>query len=268
MSARAERRKKRKEQFARSDIPTNEGCFGYCSQCDEFHTLDTQLARPYAIELMQLLDFHQRIDFTIPLEKANEVFKLDFIYQHMGQMFGVLLCEKSNGEKVVLKAFSARHQYVWNCLGWVPPLVNPEEYIALEKKGDELIKPLTEQIENTLRETPLWHELRKKRKMTSHQVMYDFYQLYELQNFKGERAGLEQVFVPNSSPQIPMGTGDCCAPKLLCEAARQGLRPLSIAEFYWGKGTLDGARIQGQFYPSCEKRCQPILGFLLCGIKK
>ena len=29
-----------------------------------------------------------------------------------------------------------------------------------------------------------------------------------------------------------------------------------------------GGRVSGEFYPSCEARCRPILGFMLCGLKE
>ena len=39
----------------------------------------------------------------------------------------------------------------------------------------------------------------------------------------------------SSSPMmLPGGTGDCCAPKLLADAAARGLRPVGIAEFFLG----------------------------------
>lgn len=60
---------------------------------------------------------------------------------------------------------------------------------------------------------------------------------------------------------IPTGTGDCCAPKLLVEAARRNLRPLGMAEFWWGPDSAE--RRAGEFYTACKARCQPLLGALL-----
>jgi tRNA pseudouridine32 synthase/23S rRNA pseudouridine746 synthase len=61
---------------------------------------------------------------------------------------------------------------------------------------------------------------------------------------------------------LPTGSGDCCAPKLLAWAARAGLRPLALAELWWGGGTV-GDKRPGHFYPACQARCQPLLGPLL-----
>ena len=75
---------------------------------------------------------------------------------------------------------------------------------------------------------------------------------------------LDTAVVPGTP--ITGGMGECCAPKLLNHAARNGLKPLSIAEFFWGEGPMLRRRVSGKFYPSCEARCQPLLGFMLCGL--
>lgn len=59
----------------------------------------------------------------------------------------------------------------------------------------------------------------------------------------------------------PTGTGDCCAPKLLHWASQLSLKPLSLAEIWWGPDTEN--RHKGEFYPPCEERCRPLLGALL-----
>lgn len=62
---------------------------------------------------------------------------------------------------------------------------------------------------------------------------------------------------------LPTGTGDCCAPKLLYHAARNGWRPLEMAEMWVGPASVNGQRQPGVFYGACENRCQPLLGPLL-----
>ncbi len=60
----------------------------------------------------------------------------------------------------------------------------------------------------------------------------------------------------------PTGTGDCCAPKLLAWAVRHRLRPLAMAEMWWGPTSV-GDKVAGRFYPACLDRCQPLLGPLM-----
>lgn len=95
--------------------------------------------------------------------------------------------------------------------------------------------------------------------------MQDIHSLYRLHNFRGEQCSLFDLFGDTNG--IPTGTGDCCAPKLLNLAARNGLQPLGLAEFYWGKTNKSASRQEGYFYPACQDKCGPILGFLLCGLE-
>ena len=66
---------------------------------------------------------------------------------------------------------------------------------------------------------------------------------------------------------IPGGAGDCAGPKLLQYAHDHGLRPVALAEFWWGDPTPAGGRHHGVFYPACRGRCAKILPFMLEGIE-
>ena len=64
----------------------------------------------------------------------------------------------------------------------------------------------------------------------------------------------------------PGGTGDCAAPKLLEYAYKNGLRPLAMGEFWYGKSPETAVRTHGHFYPSCTSKCGPLLGYMLKGL--
>ena len=64
-----------------------------------------------------------------------------------GQMFGILVCTDSNGNEVVLKAFSGQFRSVWNIPGWAPPLLSESEFARITEKTDKAIHELTAQIE-------------------------------------------------------------------------------------------------------------------------
>ncbi|WP_427162876.1 pseudouridine synthase [Aliinostoc sp. HNIBRCY26] len=104
-------------------------------------------------------------------------------------------------------------------------------------------------------------ELKQKRKAISRQLQTQMHAAYSLMNFLGQSLSLQQL-MPNG---LPTGTGDCCAPKLLHYAATHGLKPLAMAEFWWGTSHQD--KVQGEFYGACAERCQPLMGFLLSGLK-
>jgi tRNA pseudouridine32 synthase/23S rRNA pseudouridine746 synthase len=85
---------------------------------------------------------------------------------------------------------------------------------------------------------------------------------YRLENFEDESIMLEELFEPFPPPG---GAGDCAAPKLIAYACRSNLKPLALAEFWWGRGSAGGERHHGAWYPSCRSKCEPILPWMLKG---
>ncbi len=127
--------------------------------------------------------------------------------------------------------------------------------LKAERKG--LLAPLLIEQQEILEQA---RSLKRERKATSRALQAKMHAAYRLPNAAGHTAQLEEAF--DGPP--PSGVGDCCAPKLLVEATRRGLRPLGMAEFWFGAPSRDGSKQPGVFYGPCAERCQPILGHLLC----
>ncbi len=125
-----------------------------------------------------------------------------------------------------------------------------------KRQRDEALQPL--QVVINRADTRI-RELKQQRKQISRKLQAQMHEAYSVMNFLGNSSSLQQLM-----PQIPTGTGDCCAPKLLHYAAINKWKPLAIAEFWWGESTQD--KIPGEFYGACVERCQPLMGFLLSGI--
>ncbi len=106
-------------------------------------------------------------------------------------------------------------------------------------------------------------QLKQQRKEVSRQLQAQMHAHYSLTNFAGKSLSLQQL-MPSGS--MPTGTGDCCAPKLLHYAATCHLKPLAMAEFWYGADSISEHKIQGEFYGACLERCQPLMGFLLSGL--
>ncbi|MBX7117089.1 MAG: RluA family pseudouridine synthase [Myxococcaceae bacterium] len=105
--------------------------------------------------------------------------------------------------------------------------------------------------------------LRRLRHIVSLEVSRQLYDTYLFENALGNQTTLRGLFFPH----VPSsGTGDCAAPKLLVYALRHGLKPLAMAEFWWGAAPPGGARTEGHFYPACKDKCGPLLPFLLNGL--
>jgi hypothetical protein len=238
---------------------------GYCADCGEAHSLPSDHAIPHALKLMQELELHKCLDFDLPEKQRDPELSTDWLYSDMrGKMFGVLVCEDEAGNEIVLKAFSSKYNGFRSVPSWVPPVVDEARFDAEIEAGNQVIHPLTERIEQLKKGTPEYDALVSERKAVSRPVLEKLLALYTFRNFRNETRSLQQAFL--SGKRIAIGTGDCCAPKLVSYAAKNNLRPKSIAEFFWGKETVSGDRQQGQFYGACTERCQPLLGYLLCGL--
>ena len=105
--------------------------------------------------------------------------------------------------------------------------------------------------------------LERLRRVVSQETMRIIWNSYRLTNFAGETTTLRALF-PGGDP--PSGAADCAAPKLLHAARAMQLRPLALAEFWWGAPPPGGGRVEGTFFPACREKCGPVLPFLLRGV--
>lgn len=111
-------------------------------------------------------------------------------------------------------------------------------------------------------------------KQMSQELQLWLFHQYRMLNAKGETKDLVDIWqgyhcsprIRNKYPLPPGGTGDCCAPKLLQYAFSHGLRPVCMAEFWWGESPKSEIRHHGQFYPACRGKCKPILTWMLQGL--
>ncbi len=236
---------------------------GFCTTCGTVHSLGEGNSRQYALELMEQLERHECLDFEAAVATRHPSLATNYLWgDARGQMFGVMECEDRDGNPVILKAFSCQYDGEWLIDGWVPPLLDPKQFYDLIAEPDKQINIRTRTLQGMEKFNPDYRALSDERKALSQQLMKDIHALYHLTNFHGETRALADLLPGN----IPMGVGECCAPKLLNYAALNGLKPLGLSEFYWGKENKSGTRQHKQFYPACVEKCQPILGFMLCGI--
>lgn len=105
--------------------------------------------------------------------------------------------------------------------------------------------------------------LDRLRRIVSRRLMKRIHDSYDVVNARGERRSLRTLYAPD---EPPAGAGDCAAPKLFAHAFRNGLRPLALAEFWWGEAPAGGGRVSGVYYPACRNKCGPLLPFMLEGL--
>lgn len=125
-----------------------------------------------------------------------------------------------------------------------------------------------EQAESTFHNphATLLKSLQLQRKQMSDELQRWLFAAYRMLNAKGEERDLIDIFREYTHAMTPAGAGDCCAPKLLQYAYQHRLRPVCMAEFWWGESPVSEIRHHLHYYPACRSKCLPILTHMLKGL--
>lgn len=108
--------------------------------------------------------------------------------------------------------------------------------------------------------------LKESRKQKSNALQQKLFQQYRFLNYHKEEQDLLDIFEQTALQQPPAAAGDCAAPKLLQYAYLNELKPLALAEFWWGESPKSEIRKHLHYYPACRGKCEPILGHMLQGL--
>ncbi|MDE6317047.1 MAG: RluA family pseudouridine synthase, partial [Muribaculaceae bacterium] len=108
--------------------------------------------------------------------------------------------------------------------------------------------------------------MKEKRRSDSEALQSWLFTNFRVLNARGESKCLSDIFAGTSMKIPPSGAGECCAPKLLQAAYLRGLRPVAMAEYWYGQPKGGEVRRHGAHYPACRGKCYPVLGFMLQGL--
>ncbi len=177
-----------------------------------------------------------------------------------GKMFGVLVVEYEGGQ-AYLAAYSGLLAGRNDWSFFVPPVYDAQQ-------PDGHFKTTEREISLISHHSPLI-----AKKMSQDLQVWLFHQ-YQLLNARGEVKDLVDIWQSYYSrpklrqkfPLPPGGTGDCCAPKLSQYAYQHHLKPVCMAEFWWGESTKEELRQHLHYYPACRGKCKPILTWMLQGL--
>lgn len=109
-------------------------------------------------------------------------------------------------------------------------------------------------------------QLKQERKQRSAALQQRLFRHFVLLNAHGVAKDLCEIFKNTPQQVPPAGSGECAAPKLLQYAYSNRMRPVCMAEFWWGNSPKQSIRHHGTFYPSCQSKCGPILAHMLQGL--
>ena len=136
------------------------------------------------------------------------------------------------------------------------------EFRRLKASWEKNISSVQDQIRTMQDEIS---QLKDERARMSDELQDWIFRQYVVHNALGESSSIADIFAGHGLVP-PGGTGECAAPKLLEYAYRNGLEPLAMGEFWYGRSPQTAVRTQGHFYPSCTSKCGPLLGYMMKGL--
>ena len=211
-----------------------------------------------------------------------------------GKMFGVLVVEYEDEEGALQRGFLAAYSGLlggrndWQY--FVPPVFDAQQPDGHFKRTEREISAINREI------SAIEHDPQYLQSVAQHEETMKRLQA-EVDAFKAEvdaakarrdarrKSGeplseeeqaemiresqerdLIDIFREYTHAMPPAGAGDCCAPKLLQYAYQHRLRPVCMAEFWWGESPASEIRHHLHYYPACRSKCLPILTHMLKGL--
>lgn len=110
------------------------------------------------------------------------------------------------------------------------------------------------------------NQLKELRKSMSNTLQTQLFEQYAFLDYCGHNHTLRDIFLKYDIQVPPSGAGECAAPKLLQFAYQNKMKPIALAEFWWGKSPSSEIRKHGEYYPACRGKCEPILGHMMQGL--
>ena len=189
----------------------------------------------------------------------------------IGKMFGVLVVETPQNEIGYLSAFSGKLAGGNHHEKFVPPIFDGMASDGFLNAGMNELSSINERIRSLEEGASQTKQaqislLKMERRTHSVALQNQIFDQYQFLNQAGKEKGLREIFEDVAYKNPPAGAGECAAPKLLQYAFKNDMKPLAMAEFWWGLSPKSNFWKHGHFYRSCIEKCAPILAHMLNGM--
>lgn len=213
---------------------------------------------------LELNRLEQNASF-LELKKQVETCRTDFLLWIQNEK--TLLKEHKKNRQIKRVAANQADTIAYNQL--IEELKEESIHQQIQFKQQQYVKKFAldqleesyQQFENQL------SELREKRAAMSADIQSRIFQSYTFLNVANQQKSLLDIFKDTPFKTPPAGAGECAAPKLLQYAFLNQLKPIAIAEFWWGMSPDSEVKVHQEYYPACRGKCEPILSHMLKGIE-
>jgi tRNA pseudouridine32 synthase/23S rRNA pseudouridine746 synthase len=222
--------------------------------------IPSKLNNPFGIVVPEIARVAAK-EFQEFIEVESKNWKHDFSLQK-GKMFGVLVVQKEDNTLEYLGTISGKLPENAKCNQFVPSVFDDSVGNYFINKGMTELTEIGLQIKTSTSSYEII-TLKEKRKQQSIALQQRLFENYHFLNFTGKSKNLLEIFESSSHAYPPSAAGECAAPKLLQYAIQNELKPIALAEFWWGSSIQNKEMIHADFYPACKDRCRPILEYML-----
>ncbi|MFK8055580.1 MAG: pseudouridylate synthase [Saprospiraceae bacterium] len=229
--------------------------FRYKADTPQFSTLNN----PFSSHIPEIAKLAAS-EFQEFLSKETKTWDYDFS-KRRGKMFGVLVVESTDGSLGYLGAVSGLLAGSTTSDRLVPPIMDETKEGYWLTTGMTELTELCEEVNSSNMDAER-SRLIQKRKQKSKALQQRLFEGYNFLSLSGKQQNLLEIFKRHSTKTPPAAAGDCAAPKLLQYALQHKLKPIALAEFYWGTAAAN-TKEHKAFYPACKDRCRPILEYML-----
>jgi len=177
-----------------------------------------------------------------------------------GKMFGILVVRTKENNYAFLGAVSGKLPGERGRL--IPSVFNDATDDYFFTKGMTELTEIGTKIKQASNRSEVI-ALTEQRRLQSKSIQQKLFENYLFTSNAGEEKNILQIFAASSHGNPPSAAGECAAPKLLQYAKNHLLRPIAIAEFWWGNPLKGKERTHKLFYPACRDKCRPILEYML-----
>jgi tRNA pseudouridine32 synthase / 23S rRNA pseudouridine746 synthase len=200
-------------------------------------------------------------EFQEFIMSTSQNWEYDFSVQK-GKMFGVLVVQNEDNSYSYIGTVSGKLSRNTTSDYFIPSVFDDSTDDFFINKGMTELTEMSSLIIHT-EDLSKISELTEKRKQKSLALQQRIFEHTQFLNMLGIEKNVLEIFKSSSHGNPPSAAGECAAPKLLQYAFKQRLKPIALAEFWWGNSPKNKEREHKSFYPACKHKCRPILEFML-----
>ncbi|NQY09254.1 MAG: pseudouridylate synthase [Flavobacteriales bacterium] len=215
---------------------------------------------PFAIDVPGIASIAAK-EFQKIIASESQGWEHDF-HTKKGKMFGVLVVQREDNSYAYLGTASGKLPDNVTCDKFVPSIFDDSLDDFFINKGMSELTEIGNEIKKSTNQTEITL-LTEERKQKSFAIQEWLFENYSIVNLLGVKKNVLQIFKNSSHGYPPSAAGECAAPKLLQYAFEHQLKPIALAEFWWGKPLKNKEREHMSFYPACKNKCRPILEYML-----